>query len=381
MLTHNIDVCDGLTNGSQGEVIDFIKEKNREIKYILVKFDDIQSGRQRRKNFHYDSLYPDMNVTPIELKETNFPLSKKKTSASSTATAIQFPIRLAYAATAHKIQGHTVKKPHSLVVDLETWLQPAMAYVMLSRIQTLSQLFIVGSIPVTKIRPWMQALAELERMNSIALNDDNECSHFKILSLNVCSLRKHMEDVRHDYDMKSSNVICLQETWLHENEENDNSYQLANHDSHFITCGRGKGIVTYFTLEFIVEDQICNPQYQITKISSPKLDVLNVYRSGNAGDSFIHDLNHLLSSQINKTTILCGDLNFCVKKHPRHPIKLFLEKLHFIQIVEQPTHIDGGVLDHIYILCNTPHEMSTFETRIKGCYYSDHDKNLICLKE
>jgi hypothetical protein len=115
---------------------------------------------------------------------------------------------------------------------------------MLSRIQTLSQLFIVGSIPVTKIKPWMQALEELERMNSIALNNGQQSNHFKIIYLNVCSLRKNIDDVRHDHDIKTSQVICLQETWLHDGEKDMSLYQLPNYISHFITKGRGKGIVT-----------------------------------------------------------------------------------------------------------------------------------------
>jgi hypothetical protein len=249
----------------------------------------IESGKQRRKNFPYDKIYPGLSATPIELKETNFNLSKKQTSASSTATAIQFPLKLAYMAlaTAHKIRGHTVKKQNSLVVDLVTWIQPAMAYVMLSRIQTLSQLFIIGSIPETKITPWMQALEELERINSIALNKDEEKEkHFKIVSLNVCSLRKHMEDIKHDYDLKNSNIVCLQETWLHDNEKHLDEYQLPNFMSRFISCGRGKGLVTYFPPEFQVEYVISYQLYQITKLISPKLDILNVYRSNNAGSTF-----------------------------------------------------------------------------------------------
>ena len=67
------------------------------------------------------------------------------------ATAIQFPLKLAYAATAHKIQGHTVKKPSSIVADLETCFQDSMAYVMLSRIESLSQLYIINSIPIDKL--------------------------------------------------------------------------------------------------------------------------------------------------------------------------------------------------------------------------------------
>ena len=83
MLTHNIDVCDGLTNGSQGEVIDFIKEKNGEVKHILIKFDELQSGRQRRKNFSYENTYPDLNVNPIELKETNCIFNSHSNSIST----------------------------------------------------------------------------------------------------------------------------------------------------------------------------------------------------------------------------------------------------------------------------------------------------------
>ena len=93
-----------------------------------------------------------------------FSLSKKSKNASSTATALQFPLRLAYAATAHKIQGHTIQKPKSLIADLMTWLQPAMANVILSRVQTVTQLYIIDDIPIEKMRPWPSALDELKRM-------------------------------------------------------------------------------------------------------------------------------------------------------------------------------------------------------------------------
>ena len=35
MLTINLDVCDGLTNGSQGEVIDFVRDKHRKLSMFL----------------------------------------------------------------------------------------------------------------------------------------------------------------------------------------------------------------------------------------------------------------------------------------------------------------------------------------------------------
>ena len=50
MLTYNIDVTDGLTNGSQGTLVDIITNKDGKIKYFLIKFDVESSGQKRRKN-------------------------------------------------------------------------------------------------------------------------------------------------------------------------------------------------------------------------------------------------------------------------------------------------------------------------------------------
>ena len=109
-------------------------------------------------------------------------------------------MRLCYAATAHKIQGHTVKKQSNLIVDMETWMQPAMVYVMLSRIQCLDQLYIVGSVPEEKIKPWPSAMAEKYRFNSedIFIECVNQSGNILIVSLNTRSLRKHMDDLKND---------------------------------------------------------------------------------------------------------------------------------------------------------------------------------------
>ena len=92
-------------------------------------------------------------ITPVDILEFdfNYSPSKKATSSSVQATCLQFPLKLAYAATAHKIQGLTVKKPSCLVLNLNTCLEPAMVYVMLSRVQSISQLFILNSLPTDKI--------------------------------------------------------------------------------------------------------------------------------------------------------------------------------------------------------------------------------------
>ena len=373
MLTYNLDVCDSLTNGSQGEVIGFEFHNDGGIKYILVKFDEKESGKERRKSFNFDKKYPGKDVTPIEIKETNFSLSKNKTNASSTATALQFPLKLAYAATAHKIQGHTVKAPNSLIVDLKTWLRPAMAYVMLSRIQTLSQLYIIGSVPEDKIKPWPSALVELERLNSVAINNpNNKDKRFKIISLNTYSLRKHISDIKGDFQLLSGNVICLQETWLEPQEESQECYQIANFNAHFNSLGRGKGLATFFPDEFTVEESVEDPNFQISKIVSSKMSIINVYRSEKASDNFLKELDKLL--RFDKTTIVCGDFNYCHSSQIHHPVHIFFTERNFIQLVTEATHREGRLLDHSYVYCVEPFSPNDFATKTHGCYYSDHDK-------
>ena len=83
----------------------FEYDKAGKIKYIMVKFDSKEIGQERRKRFKSEEKYAEQELTPIEILERSFSLSKKQTSASSTATAIQFPLRLAC--------GHSTQDPGS----------------------------------------------------------------------------------------------------------------------------------------------------------------------------------------------------------------------------------------------------------------------------
>ena len=98
-------------------------------------------------------------------------------------------------------------------------MEPAQAYVMLSRVQALSQLFIIEKIPKEKIYPSLLALKELERLQSISLNE-KEVQPAMITSLNIRSLPKHIVDLSNDYKMNNSKVICIQETWCSQNYDN-----------------------------------------------------------------------------------------------------------------------------------------------------------------
>ena len=49
MLTYNLNTADGLTNGSRGELIGFIKSDTNEISKLIVRLDNELHGRMKRQ--------------------------------------------------------------------------------------------------------------------------------------------------------------------------------------------------------------------------------------------------------------------------------------------------------------------------------------------
>ena len=98
-------------------------------------------------------------------------------------------------------------------------------------------------------------------------------------------------------------------------------------NSQFVSLGRGKGIATYFKENFKFQDQVRRPMYQISKIASKEVDIINVYRSSNAPSSFIEDLKALINQE--RETHVVGDFNFCYKSDKNNKISKTMDELGF----------------------------------------------------
>ena len=323
MLTTNLDVCDGLVNGSLGTVLGFEHNKKKQIQYIMVKFDDKGDGKRRRKDFDFEAKYPGEDATAIEKFETTFSQSKDQGRPSSQATAIGFPLKLCYAGSAHKIQGCTVKKPKSLILKLDGYMQNAMGYVMLSRVQCLSQLYIVGTLPMAKIKPFPAAVTELRRLHEADIALQKRDYNQSVVSLNASSLQKHFKDVEAHHSLISHDVICIQETWMAEGSQDDDNFNLPHMSKIFANKGRGKGVVTYFSDQFQPAMTIVKQFYQLASVRSDKMVVVNIYRSREAKDEeFLSSLMEIINEDIHTEAILVmGDFNFCERDNSAHPIR------------------------------------------------------------
>ena len=107
ILVFNIAVSDSLSNGEVGQVLNIISENNQ-VTAIIVKFDNPESGREHRKNHAvFLAKHCIKSGTPIfrSTLEYNLKLRKGMRRHGCSGKISQFPLRLAWSFTAHKLQG------------------------------------------------------------------------------------------------------------------------------------------------------------------------------------------------------------------------------------------------------------------------------------
>ena len=72
-----------------------------------------------------------------------------------------------------------------------------------------------------------------------------------------------------------------------------------------------------------------------------------------------------------KLTLIVGDVNICFKENYRNQFIQGLIKFGFKQMINEPTHIYGRIIDHAYIL--DPNKSTDLIIERYSPYYSDHD--------
>ena len=429
MLIHNVDTSDYLSNGTMGYVAAFHWSggKNPEITKILVKADDPKAGAKERARHPIHPKHPE--ATPIG-KVCHEPKGKKNNKLFSQCKFIQLPIDLAWAITAHKCQGMTIKPPNMLVADLDSiflkwnkekkeWeAMPGMAYVMLSRVQNSSQLILRWSYDpypksdaksekerleknekaIKKIQVNEDALRETQRLKAKALNNyenkkrdpwlSSEC--LKIVSLNVQgSLQTRLEDLESDKMIhKNADIICLQETGHCTRKLDLDGYSFLSAGG-----GKNKGVAIYVKnrIEEEVKEQpdcINDEFFQGLKLSCTNFDLITVYRANNQPASsftrlvisFFSQYNSIISKLLSRftdliekwitkgrATMICGDLNL---RTTENEFSQMMSRRGFKQVIQKATHIQGGCIDHFYH--NISHNKKKFDYNLHGVYYSDH---------
>ena len=172
-------------------------------------------------------------------------------------------------------------------MDIGSCFQPAQAYVMLSRCQSIEQVYILDKLDPAKLNINQGAFNELKRLEMISLNR-NPSDWFKdygihIASFNCAGLLPHINDIRADQKLLNADMIQVQETSLYTDEQGQNSCQVPGYEANFASVGNGKGIASY-SKKSLTFECIKEPLYQIS-VQRGEVDYINVYRSTGANDA------------------------------------------------------------------------------------------------
>ena len=379
ILIHNVDTSDGLTNGQLGTILGVITTKEGKPDKLIIQLKNPEAGVANRRRFpNIAKIFP--RGTIVERVSVNYSLRKKGGTVSATATLIQFPIKLAHAITSHKVQGQTIYKPLTAAYDLLNIFEEAQGYVMLSRTEELKQVYIIDDFDENKIYPSSKALKELERMNKVSINQNptpwnkNLDTSIKILSLNIAGLKPHYDDLKCDMKVMKADILCLVETSL-EKDDQVQDFPLNGYRVDGIKAGKGKGLVSYFDeYNFTLVKKIESSKFQIVKLKHKDFDIITIYRSQLANPVSVFDELHKILCY-DRTTLIVGDMNICFKENYRNRFIQGLIQLGFKQMINEPTHIHGRIIDHCYIF--DPGRNPELAIERFSPYYSDHDA--ICI--
>jgi hypothetical protein len=189
---------------------------------VIVAFDDPNAGKKQREQSQADTfMYIKQNGCAIYKKTQEYPIPHKKGSKAhgKHCKVSQFPLKLAWASTGHKVQGVTIKKFTNLVVHGHKRLPAGMYYLMLSRSQTLENTYLENFTGV--IRANAESLKENKNLVERSIVQAYKENHFNIFMVNIRSLKNKIIDLEKDIYAQKADHICTVETWLDPKYEND----------------------------------------------------------------------------------------------------------------------------------------------------------------
>ena len=104
--------------------------------------------------------------------------------------------------------------------------------------------------------------------------------------------------------------------------------------------------------------------------------VLYRSQSGNLNELAEH-LNELYVNE--KPLLVIGDFNYCYKENSCNPAKKYFQANSFIQMIKEPTHIEGNLLDQAH--ARDDNRVHTYSSELHSKYYSDHRALAIMVKK
>uniref|UniRef100_A0A672F4L9 ATP-dependent DNA helicase n=2 Tax=Salarias fasciatus TaxID=181472 RepID=A0A672F4L9_SALFA len=383
MLCKNVDVEDGLVNGACGTVTHIqLRRGDNFPQAVYVKFDDEKIGSQRRKKRSHAAV-------ACRLSTAIDPVEEKATKRGGLRR--QFPLKLAWACTVHKVQGLTVDRA---VVCLEKVFAPGQAYVALSRVRDLSGLIIMN-FKEKSIYCKDTIKEALDRMPPFLIEQPRPSLDTPTLSvylMNVQNLSRHLVDLVSCTQHLQPTCIAVTETWLTAQSSLD-SVQIDGYSFH----SRPRALCYSSSHPKLSELQALEHGgvglYRLADsdcdiLQAPDLDLeclvclwnkfnivmAVIYRPPRYPNSlFKQNLQRLLRwlNPISDTIVVMGDFNENILTGSS--ISKLMGSKGFDQLVTQASTEKGTLIDHVYVRSR----QFAVECAVMPTYFSDHE-GILC---
>ena len=210
---------------------------------------------------------------------------------------------------------------------------------------------------------------------STTLNSTPNERGFKMAFLNIVSLPKKIDEIRHSMSNKNIDLIAFNETRL-DSSFTDNFIHLDNYDIIRKDRSRnGGGVCIYLrsSINYKIRSDLISSDLEavcveITKPHSRPFIVTTVYRPPNASSDFFDHFEQLIKQidDEDKEMYLMGDLNCDMLKKEKLSNNMPTKKLNSVyelyqlsQLIDEATRITmttSSLIDHI--TTNTPEKIS-----------------------
>ncbi|XP_049895547.1 uncharacterized protein LOC126387027 [Epinephelus moara] len=378
MITRNIDVQSGLCNGTFGKIGKIVtSESVAHVKTLGLELENVQN-RHRAAN----------NIVYIDREEENL---KQK-----GVVRRQFPIKLAFAVTSHKTQGMTIS---SAAVSLKYVFEHGMAYVALSRVTSLSGLYVLD-MDEDKIYANPEINAALGDMTEASVEHIMPLLHvtatlnrpdaFTVVHHNAKGLPCHINDIKSHHELHLADVLCLTETHLRGSFVSESlhleGYGLFKRNRNVsytnypdMASKDGGGVAIYVKNHIRVREKryiqnATDIEFTVVKLEEPVNALIAVvYRPpGYSVCSFLSNLKGLLESleiMDQHPILVCGDFNEDLLSRARKPILELFESKGYQQLITAATTEKNTLLDHIFI----SRPQCCLHSGVLQTYYSYHN--------
>lgn len=171
MITKNLDVADGLANGTTGIVKGFDYDKNGRVFVIWMDLHSQVTGKKARLDYFKKHTKPGFeNWVPIH--QSSVLLKMKDKSKRTRVFNNMFPLKAAEAITVHKSQGQTYED--GVCVHITKHPQDklrydkSLQYVALTRVKRLEDLYIIGNLDVSakQSKQFIKKSNEMDRLRT-----------------------------------------------------------------------------------------------------------------------------------------------------------------------------------------------------------------------